>query len=62
MSTTWLPCSVYHQNYAQDHAWWQTRFIKGKMILLFAILFVIIPRYADPYLLSICNLIGYTVL
>ena len=38
MSTTWLPCSVYHQNYAQDHAWFQTKFIKIKMILLFAIL------------------------
>jgi branched-chain amino acid transport system permease protein len=53
---------VYHQNYGQDHAWWQTRFIKGKMILLFVILFVAIPLMADPYLLSICNLIGYTVL
>ena len=62
MSTTWLPCSVYHQNYGQDHSWWQTRFIKGKMILLFVILFVVIPLTADPYLLSICNLIGYTVL
>ena len=31
MSTTWLPCSVYHQNYAQDHAWFQTKFIKVKM-------------------------------
>jgi branched-chain amino acid transport system permease protein len=62
MSTTWLPCSVYHQDYAQDHRWWQTKFIKRKMILLFVILFVVIPKYADPYLLSICNLIGYTVL
>ncbi len=62
MSTTWLPCSVYHQDYAQDHRWWQTKFIKGKMILLFVILFVVIPLVADSYLLSICNLIGYTVL
>lgn len=62
MSTTWLPCGVYHQNYAQDHAWWQTRFIKGKMILLFLILFVLIPLAADPYLLSVCNTIGYTIL
>ena len=62
MSTTWLPCSVYHQDYAQDHRWWQTKFIKRKMILLFVILFVVIPLVADSYLLSICNLIGYTVL
>jgi branched-chain amino acid transport system permease protein len=62
MSTTWLPCSVYHQNYIQDHGWWQTRFIKGKMLLLFAILFVAIPLWADDYWLSVFNQVGYTVL
>ena len=46
MSTTWLPCSVYHENYAQDHAWWQTKFIKVKMILLLAIAFILIPLLA----------------
>ncbi len=62
MSTTWLPCGVYHQNYDQDHAWWQTKFIRGKMILLFLTLFVFIPWFADSYWISVCNLIGYTVL
>jgi len=62
MSSTWLPCSVYHQNYAQDHAWWQTKFIKGKMVLLFLTMFVIIPIVADSYWLSVCNTIGYTLL
>jgi len=62
MSTTWLPCGVYHQSYHQDHGWWQTSFIKGKMILLFIILFVVIPLFADSYWLSVCNQIGYTVL
>jgi branched-chain amino acid transport system permease protein len=62
MSTTWLPCSVYHQNYAQDQAWWQTKFIKGKMILLFLCLFVFIPLMADSYWLSVCNSVGYTIL
>jgi len=62
MSTTFLPCGDYHENYKQDHAWWQTKFIKLKMILLFAILFVGIPLCADPYWLSVCNLVGYTVL
>ena len=32
MSTTWLPCSVYHQDYGQDHAWWQTQ---KKRVLLY---------------------------
>jgi branched-chain amino acid transport system permease protein len=62
MSTTWLPCGVYHQNYAQDHSLWQTNFIKGKMIALFIVLFAIIPIFADYYWLSICNTIGYTIL
>ncbi|MFZ5572915.1 MAG: branched-chain amino acid ABC transporter permease [Thermodesulfobacteriota bacterium] len=62
MSTTFLPCGTYHENYGQDHAWWQTRFIRGKMALLFLVLFVLIPWFADSYWLSVCNQIGYTVL
>ena len=62
MSTTWLPCGDYHQNYFQDQAWFQTKFIKGKMILLALCLFVLIPVFADEYGLSVCNTIGYTLL
>jgi len=62
MSTAFLPCGVYHENYPQDHAWWQTRFVKGKMITLFLILFVVFPLFADAYLMSVCNQIGYTIL
>jgi branched-chain amino acid transport system permease protein len=62
MSTTFLPCGTYHQSYSQDHAWWQTKFIKAKMILLFVLLFVVVPWYADSYWLSVCNQVGYTVL
>ncbi len=62
MSATWLPCGTYHESYAQDHAWWQTTFIKGKMILLFITVFIVIPAVADDYWLSVCNQIGYTIL
>lgn len=62
MSTTFLPCGEYHQNYRQDHAWWQTKFIKGKMIALMLMLFIGIPYLADEYWLSVCNQIGYTAL
>ncbi|OIP90680.1 MAG: branched-chain amino acid ABC transporter permease [Syntrophobacterales bacterium CG_4_8_14_3_um_filter_58_8] len=62
MATTFLPCGVYHENYKQDQAWWQTKFIKSKMFLLFISLFFIIPWISDTYWLSIANLIGYTVL
>ena len=62
MSTTFLPCGVYHQDYSHDHTWWQTKFIKGKMALLFVLIFVVIPLFADAYVLSVCNQIGYTLL
>lgn len=62
MSTTFLPCGQYHENYVQDHGWWQTTFIRWKMGLLFAVLFVGIPVFADSYWISVCNQIGYTVL
>ena len=62
MSTTFLPCGEYHQNYREDHAWWQTKFIKGKMILLMIVLFWGIPYVADSYWISVCNQVGYTIL
>jgi branched-chain amino acid transport system permease protein len=62
MSTTWLPCGDYHQNYVQDHAWFQTKFIKGKMITLFSILFIGLPLVSDSYLLSVWNVVGFTIL
>jgi branched-chain amino acid transport system permease protein len=62
MSTTFLPCGEYHENYREDHAWWQTRFIKGKMIALMLVLFIGIPYVADDYWLSVCNQVGYTIL
>jgi branched-chain amino acid transport system permease protein len=62
MATTWLPCGKYHQSYTEDHGWFQTSFIKGKMILLALLLFVVVPLFADDYMLSVSNTIGYTVL
>ncbi|MCU0603138.1 MAG: branched-chain amino acid ABC transporter permease [Desulfobacterales bacterium] len=62
MSTTFLPCGEYHQNYREDHAWWQTKFIKAKMVLMMLVLFIGIPYVSDSYWLSVCNQIGYTAL
>lgn len=62
MSRVWLPCGDYHQNYSQDQGWWQSNLIKGKMILLLLILFVIFPLTLGEYWLSVANVIGYTVL
>lgn len=57
-----LPCGTYHETYRQDHAWWQTRFVWLRMALLFLIIFVLIPRFTNLYLVSVANYIGYTIL
>ncbi len=62
MSAMRLPSGVYHETYAQDHAWWQTRFVWLRMIGLFVLLFVVVPRFAGGYDLSVANRIGYTIL
>ena len=48
MSSVWLPCGDYHQNYVEDQGWWQSKLIKGKMILLLAIVFIGIPLTDFP--------------
>ncbi len=66
MSVMRLPSGVYHDSYAQDHTWWQTRFVWVRMMVVGLILFVAIPYYASTtgqlYYLSLANLIGYTIL
>lgn len=62
MARGFLPCGVYHEYYKQDHAWWQTNFVRGKMILLALVLFVILPLVSDDFWFTIWNQVGYTVL
>jgi branched-chain amino acid transport system permease protein len=56
------PCGIYHQHYRQDHAWWQTKFVWGKMIFLLIVLLYLIPQFAGLYFISVANVIGYTIL
>ncbi|MEW6669048.1 MAG: branched-chain amino acid ABC transporter permease [Thermodesulfobacteriota bacterium] len=62
MSSVWLPCGDYHQDYAEDQGWWQTKFIKGKMILLLLIIFVGIPYLLPGYWVSVATMVGYTAM
>jgi branched-chain amino acid transport system permease protein len=62
MSSVWLPCGDYHQDYAEDQGWWQSKVIKGKMVLLLAIMFVGIPLLAPDYWLSVATMVGYTAM
>src|SRR4030066_1738838 len=59
---SYRPCGVYHQYYRQDHAWWQTKFVWGKMIFLFITIFYLFPQYAGMYVISIADVVGYTIL
>jgi branched-chain amino acid transport system permease protein len=62
MSSVWLPCGDYHQNYQEDQGWWQSTFIKMKMILLLLIVFVGIPLLLPGYFVSVATMIGYTAM
>ncbi len=62
MSSVWLPCGDYRENYAEDQGWWQTTFIKFKMILLLLIVFVGIPLFLPGYYISVATIVGYTAM
>lgn len=62
MSSVWLPCGDYHQSYSEDQGWWQSSFIKGKMILLLLTIFVVIPWMVPGYWMSVATMVGYTAM
>jgi branched-chain amino acid transport system permease protein len=62
MSTVWLPCGTYHQSYEQDQGWWQTTFIRFKMILLLLCIFVFIPLFLPSYFVGVATMVGYTAM
>ena len=62
MSSVWLPCGDYHQYYQEDQGWWQSTFIKMKMILLLLSVFVGIPLLLPGYYLSVATMVGYTAM
>jgi branched-chain amino acid transport system permease protein len=62
MSRVWLPCGDYHENYEKDQGWWQTRFVKGKMILLLLVVFVGIPLGIPEYWVGVGTMVGYTAM
>ena len=62
MSSVWLPCGDYHQNYEKDQGWWQSTFIKIKMILLLLVIFAGIPLLLPGYYVSVATMVGYTTM
>lgn len=62
MSQVWLPCGHYYENYVKDQGWWQTPFIKFKMILLLLTIYIFIPKFLPEYWIGVCNMIGYTAM
>jgi len=56
-----LPCGIYHEYYREDHGWWQTPFVKGKMILLGLVL-ILLPHILSSMWISVAYMIGYYIL
>ena len=59
---SYLPCGVYHEYYQQDHAWWQTKFVIVKMLLLGIFIFYILPYWGGLYWVGVANLVAYTIM
>ncbi len=59
---SYLPCGVYHEHYRQDHAWWQTTFVKGKMLFLALFLLFLLPCFGGLYWIGVANLVAYTIM
>ena len=59
---SYLPCGTYHEYYRQDHSWWRTKFVRGKMIALGLTLFVIFPGLLNNYWLGTLSEVAYTAL
>jgi branched-chain amino acid transport system permease protein len=57
----YLPAGVYHERYAASHAWWQTHFVRAKMALLVVVV-ATLPLWANLYLVSVANIVLYTIL
>jgi branched-chain amino acid transport system permease protein len=62
MSSVWLPCGEYHWDYSKDQGWWQSKVLKGKLVLLLATVFLFIPLLAPEYWVSIGTMVGYTAM
>ena len=56
-----LPCGTYFQSYDADQKWWRTGFIKGKMIVMVALL-AIFPFLVGSEWLSVAYTINYYIL
>src|SRR3990170_6598524 len=58
----YLPAGIYHERYLQHHAWWQSGFVRLKMAALAVTLLVVLPLTANLYVISVANIVGYTIL
>lgn len=58
---SYLPCGYYFESYADDHKWWRTNFIRGKMIVM-VVLLAALPYVVDSQWLSVAYTINYYVL
>ena len=58
---SYLPCGTYFESYVAEQRWWRTPFIKGKMILMVAML-AAFPHVVSGQWVSVAYTINYYVL
>ena len=58
---SYLPCGVYFESYDADQKWWRTGFIKGKMVIMAALL-ILFSFLVDSQWLSVAYTINYYIL
>ncbi len=58
---SYLPCGTYFESYVSEQRWWRTPFIKGKMILMVALL-AAFPYVVSGEWVSVAYTINYYVL
>jgi len=56
------PCGTFDETYAQDIDCIRTPFRGGMLIVLFLVVFIILPFTADDYVLGVMNVIGITAI
>jgi branched-chain amino acid transport system permease protein len=58
---SYLPCGRYFESYAEDHKWWRTSFIKGKMVAL-AVVLLVFPWMVDSQWVTVAYNVCYAIM
>jgi branched-chain amino acid transport system permease protein len=58
---SYLPCGRYFESYAEDHKWWRTSFVKGKMIAM-VVLLLVFPLIVEAQWITVGYQVCYAIM